>query len=589
MHNCFVHGYSNRLLFPNFGFAVATAFIVAVLPCLGISLSHAAAPAEGVITPNIERQGLPQFRPEAPLPMDRPRNALPGSETAIPDLVLPSAIGRIDLKTPQPATEVDALLQPYLGRNRISGRELEETRGAIWEFYRRHGRMTRVELQAIPNDETNGGSILQVRIHEVRVRAVRVEQQGSQPVDQALLEQIIIDAKADVAEGGALDLDRLESRIKRREFVGDLDVRATLVPVATDSVDVKILVSWRKPLPIAFLAQVDNYGLKTFGRIRYTAGLSIPGRIRAGDKVDIIGIKTEGLNYARLGYETPLADIGARASAWGSYTDYQAPTGINGESSQIGAGLSYPLHYGRSSVLIGHLNFVNRNQVDRLGGTSTLIGDKSINNIQARVDANFLLGPVRSLHFDAVLTHGNLDLSSLPAVQAQDSLSARTNGQFNKLEWNTSWSTLAGMDGRYDFRLGAKGQFASKNLDQSEKFALGGPNGVRGYGPAEALGDDGTILDVEAGYRLRDGLRLYTFYDVGRIRRHHQPWAAEVIPVNYTLQAAGVGLNFAYKALIGSLTYARQIGANPGVSAAGLDSEGSTARQRLWLSMTLWL
>lgn len=570
------------------------------LPKLGVTLAVAltlcqistgalaATPqAPTVIVPNPEQQGLPSLRREDPLLKKMPEQVPADAAPTTADLDLPSAITRVDLQAPLFSREIEALLQQFMGKRHISGRALETVRGQIWDLYRQHGRMTRVELLADPKSEADGGSVLRARVDEIVVRAVLVEREGQGGVDQALLDDILASAKTDVAEGGVLDLDRLDGRIKRRIFLGDVDVRATLVPVDATHVDMKVLVSAKPVLPLVMLAQYDNNGSRSYGRNRYTVGAAIPGRMLAGDRLDLLGITSKGMDFGRFAYEFPLVGIGSRLALSGSHIDYEASSsGAKGKSTQLGSSLSRPLLIDNSWVWIGYLDYSYRHQVDRLRNDA-ITGDKNISSVQARADVNYYLAPSQSLHFNAAVVLGRLDLSALPSAREQDRISAGTDGNFAKLEWGAGWSALFGPNGKLDARVETKGQFANKNLDQSEKFALGGPAGMRAYGASEALGDSGYLANAEIGYRPADWLRAFSFYDIGRIRRYHRPWIVESVPVEYTLQGAGAGLAFSHKSLVGSVVYAHQIGANRGLSAIGEDSEGLKSRDRLWVSLTL--
>ena len=577
------HRVNHRSHVQKIGATLAVALSLTQVPVV----AQAAPQATGVIPPNPEQQGIPSIRREGPVLKNVPEQMPAETPPAAADENLPSAITRIDLQAPFFAREIEALLQQFKGKRVISGRAIETVRGQIWDLYRQHGRMSRVELSAAPGNEADGGSVMRVRVVEIVVRTVRVEREGAGSVDPALLDDILATARTDIAEGGVLDLDRLDSRIKRRIFLGDVDVRATLVPVDPTHVDVRLLVSAKPALPLGMLAQYDNNGSRTYDRNRYTAGVAIPGRMRAGDRLDLIGITSEGMDFGRIAYEFPVVSLGSRLALSGSHIEYKAlSSGVKGRSSQLGASLGHPLHIGDSAVLIGYLDYAYRHQIDLLPNDA-VTGDKRISSVQGKVDANYYLAPSQALHFNAALVLGRLDLSALPSAREQDRISAGTDGNFVKLEWGGGWSTLFGPDGRLDARLEARGQFANKNLDQSEKFALGGPAGVRAYGSSEALGDDGYLANAEIGYRPVEWLRAFSFYDFGRIRRYHHPWVDESIPLDYALQGAGAGLSFSHKSLVGSVVYARQKGRNKGLSATGQDSEGSTSRDRLWVSLTL--
>ena len=74
------------------------------------------------------------------------------------------------------------------------------------------------------------------------------------------------------------------------------------------------------------------------------------------------------------------------------------------------------------------------------------------------------------------------------------------------------------------------GQRASKNLDSSEKFSLGGAQGVRAYPVGEAAGDEGALATLELRYALPQWLgatpQLVLFADSGRVRINKNPFAA---------------------------------------------------------------
>ncbi|MBO9537057.1 ShlB/FhaC/HecB family hemolysin secretion/activation protein [Herbaspirillum sp.] len=537
-----------------------------------------------LIPPNIEQQGIPQIRRDeiTPRGADQPKAA--GMPTMAEQNLI-SPIARIDVRSPLLAPEIEALLHSFIGKRRISGEELATARGEIWNMLRHRGRMTRIELNAESISETAGGSVLHADVHDVSVRRIFVEPEPGSAPDQATLNTILADAGSDIAEGGLLDTEKIENRIRRRIYLKDVDLRAVLVPVGIDLVDVKIIVAAKPGMPIGLVAQADNYGGRTYGRNRYTLGISLPDRIVPGDQFDAMTINSANMNYGRLSYEIPVVPLGARLDVSGAIMDYRAPSGEQGRTTMLGAGLSYPLHMGDRSQWIGQLHYQRRQQTDRLESFGN-IADKSTDSVRGALGLRYYPSPAQVVYFDPAVTVGRLDLSGLPSALEQDQLTARTNGTFAKLEWEAGWNMLFGPGGKFDARINAMGQWANKNLDQSEKFALGGPRRIRAYGSSEGLGDEGFIFNTELGYRPSQWLRTFSFYSIGRIRRYVSPWAADSIPNRYTLQGAGVGLSVTYGQMVGSLAYSRQIGSNPGLSSNGLDSDGTSDRHRLWFTLT---
>ena len=76
-------------------------------------------------------------------------------------------------------------------------------------------------------------------------------------------------------------------------------------------------------------------------------------------------------------------------------------------------------------------------------------------------------------------------------------------------------------------------QFASKNLDATEKHTLGGASAVRAYPAGEGTGDSGFILSIESKTNVAKwsdslpGLLLVGgFIDEGQVTVSQNPWTA---------------------------------------------------------------
>jgi hemolysin activation/secretion protein len=168
-----------------------------------------------------------------------------------------------------------------------------------------------------------------------------------------------------------------------------------------------------------------------------------------------------------------------------------------------------------------------------------------------------------------------------------DQRSAKTQGGFAKFEWAGRWSAPhLGPDHQFTFSAAAHGQFTSHNLDSSEKLTLGGPTGVRGYGPSEATGDVGYIANLAMAYRINSALGVSAFFDRGGITRNKSAWEPEgAIPERYSLNSGGVSVTGSWRSVDASVVFAQQIGANPGLNSHGVDADGSKDRSHVWLSL----
>lgn len=109
-------------------------------------------------------------------------------------------------------------------------------------------------------------------------------------------------------------------------------------------------------------------------------------------------------------------------------------------------------------------------------------------------------------------------------------------------------------------QLGAllRGQWASRSLDGSERMSLGGPGAVRAYGLSAAAVDSGALVSLEASHDfVFPNTRVSAFYD-GATGRYRSAFGSPSREVN--LQGAGVGINWAWKAMQAQVSLARAIG-----------------------------
>jgi len=176
---------------------------------------------------------------------------------------------------------------------------------------------------------------------------------------------------------------------------------------------------------------------------------------------------------------------------------------------------------------------------------------------------------------------GTLDIETRSALAA-DAASARTNGAYSKLWFNAT--RLQRLSDAWSLNASVTGQLASGNLDPSEKFVLGGMDGIRAYPQGEAFGDEGYLVNLEARLllaslsgRVPGQVHLLGFVDGGKITINKEPWYAG--PNDRTLSGYGAGLawndpgNFAMR-----MYYARKFGNEEAMSAP--DQSG-----RFWVQL----
>jgi hemolysin activation/secretion protein len=171
--------------------------------------------------------------------------------------------------------------------------------------------------------------------------------------------------------------------------------------------------------------------------------------------------------------------------------------------------------------------------------------------------------------------YGLLDLAGSPN---EDSLAKDANpaGNYNKLRYsvgreqfiNSNWSLYGSFSG----------QWANKNLDSSEKVVLGGNSGIRAYGPSEAGGANGQILNMEARWRYSQALALSAFYDLGCIQINvSNDYSGAPTLNDYCLKGGGLAATWTSdKGASLKAVWARRTGVNPNANIeTGQDQDGS--------------
>jgi hemolysin activation/secretion protein len=182
---------------------------------------------------------------------------------------------------------------------------------------------------------------------------------------------------------------------------------------------------------------------------------------------------------------------------------------------------------------------------------------------------------------------GNVDYGRVPSFERIVKATTESNGQYSKLRYGLSRQQNLPAD--FSLYGNLRGQVASKNLDSSERFYLGGPYGVRAYPNNEGGGSQGALMSVELRYNMMSELQLAAFYDVGTVQvNKFNDNVAAADPNQGTLQGAGLSLSWSgpYNVIFNA-TWATRIGSNPFANNAGLNQDGSSTKNRFWLNASL--
>jgi len=309
--------------------------------------------------------------------------------------------------------------------------------------------------------------------------------------------------------------------------------------VGTGDLDVNI----ERSASVTGDAGADNQGNRYTGRDRLRFNLNINSPLILGDQITLRSLLSEqGMWLGSVGYSLPLGAAGLRGNVSYSHTYYElggsfANSMQSGTADVTSVGLSYPTLRSQSANVTLSGNWQDKQLHDKngLAGTEAKKSSTTI-PLTLNFDARDNLGGGGITYGSLVWTLGQLQLDSVLMLGDQQS---KTSGSFDKVNLDLARVQAINNSVTLFGRLSA--QSASKNLDSSEDFGLGGANGVRAYPSGEGFGDEGWLSQLELRYTVGP-YAPYVFYDAGRIKTNAKPW--QTVANERTLAGAGIGLRY---------------------------------------------
>ena len=447
--------------------------------------------------------------------------------------------------------ELIALVQDGVGHE-LTLDELNSLAQRITSFYRKNGYL--LARAYIPAQTIRDG-VVEIAVLEGRLGQVRLD--NSSAVSASVLNSQL----SPLESGQAVQGESLERQLLLMSDLPGVEVRSTLRPgasVGTSDLDVKVTGTER----FTGSLDVDNYGDRFTGDLRAGITANVNNALGRGDLFSVRAIDSgPGFSYARFAWQTPLAGNGLKAGTAWSDLHYRlqkdfAPLGAHG-SAEVGTlWLSYPFLRSLRANLNGQLAYDHKTLDDRID-SNAIVADRALDVWTLGVSAvrQDAFGGGGITDFTASLTAGHLNLGLGAAAFDQSAVGLHTQGNYGKVLYNIA--RLQRITTGLALYAAFSGQQASKNLDSSEKFSLGGAYGVRAYPVGEAAGDDVWLANAELrwtppGYQ---DVQLFAFVDSGGSRIRHSPLASDTNNERH-LAGEGIGLawgrfgNFALRAAI---------------------------------------
>ncbi len=420
-----------------------------------------------------------------------------------------------------------------------------------------------------------------VRIEVIEAVYGKVNLDNSSEVKDALLQATL----SPLQTGQVISQTTMDHALLLLSDVPGVLVDATFKPGSTiGSSD--FIVSTTPSQSVFGDVMLDSYGNRYTGRERLSGALSVLNMLNQGDTLSVNVLSSgRGMGYGRLGYESLLNGRGTRLGAAYSSLNYvlgqPITTDIHGSARVASLWAKQPLVRSRDINVYGQIQYDGLKLRDFYA--STIQNDRSLTNWTLS-----LSGDTR----DQWLAGGGINSWGLnwstgrvafdnPAAQLADATTANTQGRFSK--WNASYVRLQSLTSEALLNFTASGQWASTNLDSSQRMSVGGPYTVRAYDIGAMSGDKGYFLSVEYRHNLGqawDGRwQAVAFVDSAHVRVSTNTRPGVQGGNSGTLNGVGLGLNWARPDKWSGKVYgAKSIDAAPALA-------GGSQSIRVWVEL----
>ncbi|CAN0626144.1 Hemolysin activation/secretion protein [Burkholderia multivorans] len=547
------------------------------LACLAMACAPLAAPAAAL--PGVPNAGqlLQQVQPSG----TSAPNTNPGltiSPAATPGFTdtTPIPVSHIELtgNTAFDTATLHALVAQDEGRT-LTLAQLDALARRIADYYHAHGYPL---MQAYLPPQTIKDGTVRIAIVEARYGQVRVENHSR--IDSRLIESTL----APLVPGSPVEQSTLDRSLLLAGDIPGASMRATLGPgQAPGTSDLTVQAD---PVPLlSGQVQVDNEGDRYTGRVRGSAGLALNNLLHHGDVLSINALTAgPGMTWGQVAWSAVLNGLGTQAGASYSALRYRLGDAFesldaHGTAHVASAWLAQPFIRSQTLNVSGRLEFDHR-QLDDDIEASSLHNDRHVNSVTASVTADrndtWLGGG--ATRATLAITQGVLAFDDAQA-QASDALTAATQGGFTL--WSAGINRLQRLTDTVRLYVAFSYQHASRNVDTSEQWLLGGPGTVRGYPVSALSGTSGFLATVE----LRHDFVLpvigvvqgTAFFDTGELTVDQFPWQAGANHAH--LSGAGVGLDWVGPhQLVARVQVAVPVGATP-------EAAGSRPSVQVWAQL----
>ena len=438
----------------------------------------------------------------------------------------------------------------------------------VTTFYRQQGYW--LARAYLPEQVVTDGVVL-IGVVEGRYGNVEIESRANVP--QELGPRIL----RDVGPGDVVYGPRLESAILLISDVPGVEASASLSPGSEPgTADLHVVLHPVERFVAVWTA--NNHGSSAEKSFRSILNARWENPRGYGDHFSftIFG-GSSGSFFGRAAYEAPVNHRELRLNLAYSVSQYKLANEFavldgSGDTRRFSVTANHPvLRAGRINVL-GEVGYAHTQMQERL---LTAESSRTVSGFSSALRAEWQGTGGKTISAALEVRAGSVKFGT-GADAAFDAAGPKTAGDFQKATGTVTVTQPFGAG--KTVQASASWQWASKNLDPTEKLTLGGPEGVRAYTTDAPSVDEGWLghLEVRRQLNLRrlPWLRAASlFVDVGQGQVNKAPWPGAGETGRVTLAGAGVGFAWAWDRLNGEVAYALPV---------SFGGEAPEAGGRLW-------
>lgn len=450
-----------------------------------------------------------------------------------------------------PEAEAQVVVAPFLGPDK-KFQDLLDAAAALKKLLA--GRGYFLADAFIPEQSIKDG-IVEIMVMEGHLGKVKIDAAPDIGISTEYLEGFL----ASLHEDSVIQTRTVERAVFLLSDLKGVNIRTIFEPgekVGTAN----LIVQVTKARSVEGNLDVDTMGSYYTGELRVGGGVDFNNAAGIGDMLSLRYARSamsENLEYQRISYLAPAGRYGLKLGMAYSDMAYRLRTPafdpINATGrARVHSGLAaLPLIRSRNMNLIVSGQIDVRSFRDRKETAQDFTDkDSDVTTIGISGDLrDGLFGGGVSV-YNAAYTRGELGFvgPQVEAHRAADAAGHKTAGNYKKA--NFSFSRMQSLAEGLALYVTYAHQLASKNLDSSEKFSLGGPNAVRAYPQGEASGDEGWTSTAELRWRIPTGdtlpgtMVLTAFHDAGEAKLNKNKLEGTDLVNARKIAGLGFGINW---------------------------------------------